>query len=435
MIELQVLNYIIKNHDGEFLSTYSDKFFPNYKKEYAFIKKHFTDYKSIPDIETVVGEFNEFGVIDVTEPKKYLENKLVEEYTFQKAIPVIESSQDMFKDDARGAVEYIIRHLSEIDTPRKDFGKDIIKSASERYDVFLDKFNSVETDDYEFSTGLKELDLLIGGLRRGEELLVIYARTNNAKTWIAELIAVAVWAAKHNVGFFSPEMSDTEIGYRFDTLFKHFSSMGMSGRERDFDADKYSSYIKKLQKYDNIFNVTSPLDFNKDTTVSKLGKWIDDQKLDMIVIDGISYLTNERGNNKKETDRLTEIAEDLMLLSKEKKIPVIAVMQANRTAARDANGEVNDDTPELDTIRNSDGISHNASRAIAVRYKNNNLTLKITKDRYSDSVGSKLIYNVDLNTGKFTYVPNPKANLPDGENERIAEENRKQFETDSEEMF
>ena len=73
-------------------------------------------------------------------------------------------------------------------------GKDIIKSAPERYDVFLDKFNTVETDDYEFSTGLRELDLLIGGLRRGEELLIIYARTNNAKTWIAELLAVAVWA-------------------------------------------------------------------------------------------------------------------------------------------------------------------------------------------------------------------------------------------------
>ena len=46
-----------------------------------------------------------------------------------------------------------------------------------------------------------------------------------------------------------------------------------------------------------------------------------------------NYLYNERGNDKKkEADRLTEIAEDLMLLSKEKGIPIIAVMQANRTA-------------------------------------------------------------------------------------------------------
>lgn len=435
MIQLQVLNYIVQNKDSDLLLTFDKDFFPTYNKEYNFILTHFQKYHNIPDTVTVLENCNDFKTVEVTESKKYLIDKLTEEYTYNSTIDIIKKSEGLFNVDSRKAVDYIYKGINGLKKPKTNLmGKDIIKSAQERYDVFLDKFNSVETDDYEFSTGLRELDLLIGGLRRGEELLIIYARTNNAKTWIAELLAVAVWAAKHNVGFFSPEMSDTEIGYRFDTLFRHFSNKGMSGRERDFDADKYSSYIRKLAKSENVFHVTSPLDFDKETTVTKLSKWIDDQKLEMIVIDGINYLYNERGNNKKEADRLTEIAEDLMLLSKEKKIPIIAVMQANRTAARDANGEVNDDTPELDTIRNSDGISHNASRAIATRCKDNIITLKITKDRYSDSVGSKLTYNVDLNTGKFTYLPNPKANLPDGENERIAEENRKEFE-DMESLF
>ena len=434
MIQLQALNYIIANKDINFLSVYDEKYFSTYKDEYNFIVDHVRRYKNVPDIETVLEKFKDFGVVNVTESADYLKTKLFEEFLYTTSVEVLTKGADMYAKDSRMATNYIISKLKDIKPPETNYGIDIIQSATTRYDRFLDKFNNMDTNEYEISTGLDELDMLLGKLRRGEEFVVIYARTNNAKTWVAEKMATSAWEAGENVGFFSPEMSDIEIGYRFDALFKHFSNKGMSGRERDFNPDNYGSYIKKLKKYTNKFNVTDPLTFDKEPTVSKLRKWVEDMELSIIFIDGINYLYNERGNNKKESDRLTEIAEDLMLLSKEKKIPVIAVMQANRTAARDANGEVNDDTPELDTIRNSDGISHNASRAIAVRYKDQVLTLKITKDRYSDSVGAKLIYNCDLNTGKFTYLPNPKAKLPENENEKIAEESREQFK-DSDEVF
>ena len=434
MIQLQVLNYIIKQKDSEFLTTFSEEFFPSYESEYKFIKDHYLKYKNIPDVETVLEKFNKFNVLDVRESKKFLQDKLVEEYSYSKSVEIINKGGEMFTVDSRKAVDYIVRNLADIKAPTRKFGTNIIKSASNRYDKFLHKLNSVDDNEYSFASGLPELDLLLDGIRRGEELIVLYARTNNGKSWIAEKIATSIWADGFNVGFFSPEMSDDEVGYRFDTLFKNFSNHSFNGRDREFNADSYSSYIKKLTKHDNEFNVTSPLDFDKEVTVSKIKRWIEELSLDFIVIDGLSYLYNERGQSKKETDRLTDIAEDLMSLSMEMKIPIVAVMQANRTAARDSNGEVNDDAPELDTIRNSDGISHNASRAISVRQKDGILTLKITKNRYG-VVGNKLTYNWDINTGRFTYLPNPKAKLPEGENEKIAEENRNQFEDDSEQLF
>jgi hypothetical protein len=85
------------------------------------------------------------------------------------------------------------------------------------------------------------------------------------------------------------------------------------------------------------------------------------------------------------------------------------------------------------TIRNSDGIAHNASKAISIRQNNGVLTLKITKNR-NGLVGNKLMYNWDINTGVFTYLPNPKANIPGEVNEQIAEENRNQYQ-DEEEIF
>ena len=206
-------------------------------------------------------------------------------------------------------------------------------------------------------------------------------------------------------------MSAISVGQRFDTLYKNFSNRGVQGDDPDFNTDKYKSYINSLAKNKAKFSVTTPLDFDKEVTVTKLRKWCIDLNLKLLVIDGLTYLKNERSDGRQqETQKLTELSEDLMTLSNELSIPVIAVVQANREAARDANGEVNNDTPEIDTIRGSDGISHNASRVISVRYKDNTLTLYLNKNRYGP-VGNKLIWTFQINEGRFIYLSNPKSGL------------------------
>lgn len=419
MIQLQALNYIISKKDAEFLIDYDVRYYSSYPDEYKFILKHYQDFKSIPDISTVLGQFNDFDPLEITESRQYIETKLYEDYVYNSAVNIINNSESEFSKNAIMAKDNIIQKLQELVQPKRSYGKDIIKNAKERYDMLLAK--QLDPDRFVFSTGLEELDFLLGGgLIRGEELIALYARTNNAKTWIAEKLAVAVWEAGNNVGFFSPEMSDEMIGYRFDTLFKHFDNHGIMGSDRSFKSDDYLTYINTLISKDRpVFSVTSPLNFpDKRVTVSEIKKWVMHNDLKMIVIDGLSYMTNERGNGKKNTtENLTEISEDLMILSKELKIPIVVVIQANREAARDSNGEVNQESPELDTIRGSDGISHNASRAISI-YKSPDgiIKLYISKNRYGEK-GQKLLYQYDINFGKFTYIPNPKDGMPHSEDE------------------
>ena len=106
-----------------------------------------------------------------------------------------------------------------------------------------------------------------------------------------------------------------------------------------------------------------------------------------------------------------------MTLSIELKIPIIVVMQANRNAANDKYGDTNTESPELDTIRGSDGVSHNASKAISVYKAKDMIKLYISKNR-DDEKSQKLFYNYDINSGSFTYTANPKdgLNLEQGEN-------------------
>ena len=100
-----------------------------------------------------------------------------------------------------------------------------------------------------------------------------------------------------------------------------------------------------------------------------------------------------------------------MTLSIELGIPIIVVLQANREGARDKDGEVNSEAPELDTVRGSDGISYNASRSISLYKAKHIIEMYLNKNRYGEK-GQHLYYQYDVNEGKFTYVPNPKDGIP-----------------------
>lgn len=422
MIQLQAMNYILEHNDVEFLLMFDERYYFTYNTEYKFIRDHYKKEKKLPDIVTVVDKCKDFKVIKVTETKKYLQDTLYEEYVSNESAKIINDSAKAYAKDAVKARAELVSKLQALKRPTMTYGTDIIANAKDRYDSLIDSMNSEEPS--KFSTGLDELDMILGGgLRRGEELVLLYARTNNAKTWVAEEMAVSIWKQGYNVGFFEPEMSANSVGYRFDTLFKNFDNKGIMGDKDGFDTEPYRKYIETLTKKKRAkFNVTNPSDFtDKRVTVSALGEWVKNLDLKAIVVDGLTYLTNERGNGKKSvTDNLTEICEDLVSLSIECKIPIIIVLQANREGARDKDGEVNTEAPELDTVRGSDGISHNATRSISLYKAKDIIKLYLNKNRYGEK-GQHLFYQYNVNEGKFTYVPNPKDGLGIDTTQNIAE--------------
>ena len=74
MIQCQVLNRILKEHDSSFLilNNLDDTFFSDYLNEFNFINSHLSKYGNVPDFETFISEFPNFDVIDVTESNSFL---------------------------------------------------------------------------------------------------------------------------------------------------------------------------------------------------------------------------------------------------------------------------------------------------------------------------------------------------------------------------
>lgn len=431
MVQLQILNKILSSQDITLIeaNNLTDDYFLEYKDEYKFIQEHLKQYGNIPDKTTFLSQFPDFEIIEVTESDRYLLDKVREEYLYYKSVPVVQHIAELLKTDANAAAEYMLSQLPELTPNYTDTSIDIISQADERYKQFLERKEHQE--EWFFTSGFPELDDIIHGIQRGEEFIVIFARVNQGKSWILGKICTHVWQLGFNVGYISPEMSANSIGYRFDTLYKNFSNRGLMWGNNSVEDNKYADYIADLKQKNNKFMVATPIDFDKRITVTKLKNWIKEYKLDLVAIDGITYMSDERykrGDNK--TTSLTNISEDLMALSIELGIPVLVVAQANRTGTLEKG---QDGTPELESIRDSDGIAYNASKTISIRQTGAGLEMGIKKNRFG-AVGGKLIYNWSIDTGEFEFIPSYDDAESNHITQRKAEHNRKKY-NDTEDVF
>ena len=420
MVSLQILNKIISTKDISIIidNNLTIDYFLEYEDEYSFIKEHFDNYKNVPDTETFINKFPDFELLEVNESDRYLVDAIREEYLYSKSVPVIKKAAELLKSDSNEASRYLQSELVNLTPNYITPYVDIIHSNS-RVEMFEDKSNN--KDRWFIPTGFEELDDIIYGWQCGEEFVVIFARTGIGKSWVLVKTVQHAWEIGKNVGYVSPEMSADKIGYRFDTLNNHFSNMALvRGDKSKVSIDEYRQYNEKLAEHNNSILVSTPMDFNKQVTVGKLRTFVQANNLDMLAIDGITYMTDERykrGDNK--TTSLTNISEDLMALSCELKIPILVVVQSNR-------GGTEKDTPDLEDIRDSDGIAHNATKVISLNQKEEALVMKIKKNR-DGKVGDKLTYLWDIDLGEFTWMPGDCDSATIERKEQKREEVKKEY--------
>ena len=419
MVALQLLNKVLQTHDYSIIedNQLTEDYFLEYEDEYAFLKDHIKQYGNVPDKATFLAKFPEFDFIEVTESDRYLIQTIREEHLYYKSVPIVQQIAKLLKTDANAAAEYMIQSMRELQPNYNLGGTDIIAEAEKRYEAFIERRDNQEK--WFFTSGFPELDDVIHGIQRGEELFVIFARTNQGKSWILEKICTHIWEIGFNVGYISPEMGELSIGYRFDTLYRNFNNNELMRGSKDFDDKTYKEYVDELKQNKHKFMVATPNDFDRKINVSKLKKWVQQYKLDMIAIDGITYLSDERykrGDNK--TTSLTNISEDLMGLSMELGIPVFVVVQANRNGVVDKDSE---DMPELESIRDSDGISHNASIILSIRQTNDGTLIMQVKKQRNGRVGDKIQYQWSPNIGEFIPLSGARLETKQEKKKKIVE--------------
>ena len=409
MIEQSLICKVLEAPDLEILhanGVVADMFLTS-KEEITFIINHYNTYKQMPDKLTFLGRFKDFQMLAVDESTDYLVYKLKEAYTYTKLAPIIQSTADLVREDSIKAIQYIKEQLDALQkavpvSGNKD-GYDIVANARDRLTEY--KKRCEVKGLIGIPTGIDQLDELTNGWMWGEELVVVTGRTNVGKTWIGEYFAVMAWKLGYKILFYSGEMSKEMVGFRFDTLNKHFSNMGLLngahslGEKRGTDGGKflqedYERYINQLSQKSG-FIVVTPDDFggrkpNADDIKSLATK----HGADMVVVDQLSLMSDKR---RADNPRIayTNITEDLFLVSKEIGKPILLMAQANREAVKNRK---KGDSPELHDLAESDGIGQNATRVLSLSVIDGTLKISLKKNRYGMN-NKEVLMIWDINTG------------------------------------
>jgi replicative DNA helicase len=377
------------------------------KDEVLFIENHYNLYNQMPDKITFLREFKDFQMLEVQESTEYLIYKLKEAYTYTKIVPIIQTASDKVREDSIKAIEYIKAELENLTkavpvSANKD-GYDIISNANDRLAEYKKRCETKGMIG--IPTGIPKLDEITNGWLWGEELVVITGRTNIGKSWIGEYFPTIAWKMGYKILFYSGEMSREMVGFRFDTLNKHFSNMGLLngagtlGKKPETDGgtyvqEDYENYVSQLSQKSG-FIVVTPDDFGgRKPNADEIKSLASKHNADMIVIDQLSLMSDKR---RADNPRIAynNISEDLFLMSKELGKPVILLAQANREAVKN---KKKGESPELHDLAESDGIAQNATRVIALSVIDGTLKLAIKKNRYG--INNKEVLMIwDINTG------------------------------------
>lgn len=399
MAELQILNYVFqKNSMSVFTKNDLDEtLFNTYKDHYKFLVDFENKYNQLPSKETFQAKFGDtFDWVVVTDPEEFIVKNLRQAKRYRdlisnfKEIANMSSSRD---DDAVMAL--LNKACEEFQKGSAQKCVELISDASKRLDIYEDKVNN--PDRAFLTTGLKELDDVIGGWDRTNELAIICARTGFGKSWMATLFATSAVNSGLRVGYYSGEMDADYIGYRFDTFNANLPNGSLTHGNASV-LEQYRNYIETLPKNTKgKFFVLQPDDCDGSVTVTKLKNFIENNNLDILFVDQFSLLEDER-HGKTTREQFVNLSKDLQSLQRLKRIPFVAAVQMNREDTTESGG------PTTKNIAESDRIGQDATTVLFLDRKGDNLDITVGKARNSKT-GDKLTYTWNVNMGIMTYIP------------------------------
>lgn len=197
-------------------------------------------------------------------------------------------------------------------------------------------------------TGLEPLDLLTGGLRRGE-LIVIGAQPGGGKTALACQIVAANADAGNPTGVFSLEMSRWDLGRRFLSAVTPVSASKIRhpGHITREEWLKLADGTAEIARWPVWFDDSGTI--NVPELLARARMLVSRMKAKLVVVD---YLQIVRAEAKEIRERVGKVADALRQLAKAERIPVVLLSQLRRPQS------LNDEPSMIDLKESGDIEAH-----------------------------------------------------------------------------
>ena len=377
MYEQIMISKILDLRDTSMLSEQGlhPEMFLNTQAELNFILAHENKYKCVPDHATFIAEFPDFELYSSNEDIGFISEKIKDNFLYPKLYKVIQDSANSLTTSSIDTLKHIedaitdIKSHVNINTKR---GTDIVSTAKDRY---LEVEARSKVDGLlGITTGIQLLDDITYGWLPND-YAILFARTNQGKSWLSIFFGVKAWESGKKVVYYSGEMDKFTVGMRFDNLYKHFKNAElMTGK---IDLEEYNNYTSDLSNKSG-FIVVEPSDFGGFPTVSDLEGVMKYHNADILIIDQLSLMKSKVQGSK--TERYGNISSELVFLQRKLKKHILLIAQASRNSEKNKKEDM--DTPELTDIEYSDSLGQDSSKVFSFTEVDNIIKLSIKKSRF-----------------------------------------------------
>ncbi|MCM1322997.1 MAG: DnaB helicase C-terminal domain-containing protein [Acetobacter sp.] len=352
-----------------------------------WVYDYYTTYASLPTLELFAQECLDEGEPPIaTAPWAYYVKEYNDVKFVQEATKYIGKFNEAYANDPKSAILALREEFMRLTEPQKTVAAaDIAAQTKERWEKFSLRQGA------RIKTGIIPFDEASGGISPDDEFMILSARLGQGKSFFLHFIALEMAKEGHNVGIYSGEMTEYEVGARIDTWLTHVNNFDLTRGKISDSSEQVKAYEEKVK---GKILVITPHHIGHNATPSDMRKFVKENNLSVLCIDQLSLMIPDGRQSSEMFQQFASISMQLKSLQQELRIPIIAVSQLNRAAAEQ---EVN-----AANISGSDRIGQDATIILAIERKENEMVLKVLKARSFKKPERGWTFTWDINNGVLT---------------------------------
>ena len=378
------------------------------RRVYQYITEVFTKTGEVPTVRVINQKFPSYSfeshnvegqeVVGTDESLAYWCDELRLKAKHNRMADIIEEVADKMDDgESEEAYALLKKGVWKIeDEIVESDSVDITQDVDDRKQVYLERKKNKGMMG--IPTGIPHLDYMLKGLVK-ETLTTLIAQTGIGKTWFLVLVGAYAQLNGYKVTCFITEMSTDIMRDRIEAML--FGMMYGDFNYSKFKSGSLSDEQEKLyfQFLEEDLPRLEPLILETATGVSSVVSVIEQEKPDLVLIDGCYLMQDEQGA-KDDWLRVTHITRDLKRIAKDWHIPILINTQADQNTSKKSG-------PNLGDIKYSQAIGQDSDNVLAlfrdeVMLNDREMGVKVLKQR--EGTLGKVMINWDFETMNFTSI-------------------------------